>query len=63
MIEVEYCGSVYSGRLISLTAIESEIEVDGCNVIKNKAYDLVLMDANGAVIYLLIEDPQCIKWW
>ena len=63
MIEVEYQGSVYSGRLICLQAIEKSFySPDGIETYKNIGYDLTLMDANGAIIYLLIDSPTCITF-
>lgn len=63
MITVNYQGTQYSGRLISLQAVEDIFRCpDGTEIYQNKAYDLTLMDANGAIIYLLIDNPQCISF-
>ena len=63
MIEVEYQGSIYAGRLISLQAIEKTFtNPDGTEIFMNVGYDLTLMDANGAIIYLLIDSPNCITF-
>ena len=63
MIEVMYQGTVYSGRLICLQAIEQSFQCpDGTETYLNVGYDLTLMDANGAIIYLLIENPDCITF-
>lgn len=63
MIEVNYQGTIYSGRLICLQAVEqSFFSPDGVETFKNVGYDLTLMDANGAIIYLLIDSPTCITF-
>lgn len=63
MIEVSFQGTVYSGRLICLQAIEKSFtSPDGIETFKNVGYDLTLMDANGAIIYLLIDSPTCITF-
>ncbi|MBO4543553.1 MAG: hypothetical protein J5725_10285 [Bacteroidales bacterium] len=63
MIEVLYQKTTYVGRLICLQAVEdSHYLEDGTEVVKNIGYDLTLMDANGAIIYLLIDSPECITF-
>ena len=49
--------------VISIQAIEQElVGTDNKKVIKNVGYDVVIMDSFGAVIYLMIEDLNCIIW-
>ena len=61
MITVNYGGTQYCGRLIDLRAVEDVFHCpDGTDIYKNKAYDLTFMDANGAIIYLLIYDLSCV---
>jgi len=64
MISVEYNGTEYQGRLIYLQAIEETArDFDGnCTVVRNKGYDLTLMDANGGIIYLVIKDLGQIRF-
>lgn len=63
MVIINYDGTTYYGRLISIQAIEQElVGTDNKKVIKNVGYDVVIMDSFGAVIYLMIEDLNCIIW-
>lgn len=63
MVTINYDNTIYTGRLISIQAIEqSFLGEDGRNVIKNAGYDVVIMDAFGAIIYVLVDDLSCISW-
>ena len=63
MVVINYDGTTYYGRLISIQAIEQElVGTDNKKVIKNAGYDVVIMDSFGAVIYLMLEDLNCIIW-
>lgn len=63
MIRVTYNGSVYDGRLIAIHAVEDKSSLpNGDIVYDNKAYDVTIMDAFGAIIYLLITDLNAIEF-
>lgn len=63
MVTINYDNTIYTGRLISIQAIEqSFLGEGGRNVIKNAGYDVVIMDAFGAIIYVLVDDLSCISW-
>lgn len=54
MVEVTYNGTVYSGRLVRLEAIEDVtrtlIDNHYEDVYENTGYDLILMDSFGAIL-------------
>lgn len=55
MIEINYNGTEYFGRLISIVAVEDEFrDADGVVTYVNKGYDVTFMDAFGAIIYLFL---------
>ena len=66
MVEVNYNGTVYSGRLVRLEAIEDVartlIDDHYEDVYENIGYDLVLMDAFGAILYLQLKDLSNVSF-
>ena len=66
MVEVNYNGTVYSGRLVRLEAIEDVtrtlIDNHYEDVYENTGYDLILMDAFGAILYLQIKDLSNVSF-
>lgn len=66
MVQIDFNGTLYSGRLISIQAIEdirrTYINNHYEDVYENVGYDLTLMDAFGAVIYLQIKDLNTIQF-
>ena len=66
MVEVNYNGTVYSGRLVRLEAIEAVtrtlIDNHYEDVYENIGYDLVLMDSFGAILYLQLKDLSNVSF-
>ena len=66
MVEVKYNGTVYSGRLVRLEAIEAVTRTLINNhyedVYENTGYDLVLMDSFGAILYLQLKDLSNVSF-
>lgn len=66
MVEVSYNGTVYSGRLVRLEAIEDVtrtlIDNHYEDVYENTGYDLILMDAFGAILYLQLKDLSNVSF-
>ena len=66
MVEVKYNGTVYSGRLVSISAIENVtrtlIDNHYEDVYENIGYDLILMDAFGATLYLQLKDLSNVSF-
>ena len=66
MVEVTYNGTVYSGRLVRLEAIEAVtrtlIDNHYEDVYENTGYDLILMDAFGATLYLQLKDLSNVSF-
>ena len=66
MVEVNYNGTVYSGRLVRLEAIEDVTRTLINNhyedVYENTGYDLTLMDAFGAILYLQLKDLSNVSF-
>jgi hypothetical protein len=56
LISVLYNGTEYVGRLISINSIAREVYTDDGTAIKNEAYNVLLIDAFGAMIGLTITD-------
>ena len=66
MVEVKYNGTVYSGRLVRLETIEAVtrtlIDNHYEDVYENTGYDLILMDAFGATLYLQLKDLSNVSF-
>ena len=66
MVEVNYNGTVYSGRLVRLEAIEAVTRTLINNhyedVYENTGYDLVLMDSFGEILYLQLKDLSNVSF-
>ncbi len=66
MVEVTYNGTLYSGRLVRLEAIEAVtrtlIDNHYEDVYENTGYDLILMDAFGAILYLQLKDLSNVSF-